>query len=188
MSSGKIDMTADYYSELALRARTDEAAFEELYEYFFPRVYNFIYARLKNSSDADDVTSVTFIKMTENLERYNPAQAAFSTWLFRIATNSIIDSTRRRDNSHETEWEEFFDPAAPEYQEPEAQALSQEDNRELFAALDKLNERERRIIELKFFSELDTRTIAEVLNMTESNVRTTLHRTLAKLKKILGGA
>ena len=175
----------EYYNDLARRATTNEEAFEELYEHFFPRVYNFVYARLKNSADADDVTSITFMKMNENLERYNPAVAAFSTWLFRIASNAIIDHTRRRDKSGETEWDEFFDPAAPEYQEPEAQALTAEGNRELLAALDTLNERERRIVELKYFSEMDTRSIAEVLNMTEGNVRTTLHRTLAKLKKFL---
>ena len=179
-------MTDNYYNQLARQAITDEEAFEELYEHFFPRVYNFIYARLKNSADADDVTSVTFMKMNENLEKYNQSKAAFSTWLFRIALNSIIDHTRRRDNSKETEWEEFFDPAAPEYQEPEAQALDKESNRELYAALDKLNERERRIVELKFFSDLDTRSIAEILSMSESNVRVTLHRTLAKLKNFLG--
>ncbi len=178
-------MADNYYNLLAQRATTDEEAFEELYEHFFPRVYNFIYARLKNSSDADDVTSITFTKMNENLENYNRSKAAFSTWLFRIALNSIIDYTRRRDKSNETEWDEFFDPAAPEYQEPEAQTLTKEGNRELLAALDKLSERERRIVELKFFSELDSRSIAEILSMTEGNVRTTLHRTLAKLKKFL---
>ena len=178
-------MTENYYNLLAQRATTDEEAFEELYEHFFPRVYNFIYARLKNSADADDVVSITFMKMNENLEKYSPSRAAFSTWLFRIASNAIIDHTRHIDRNQETEWEEFFDPAAPEYQEPEAQALEKENNRELFAALDKLNERERRIVELKFFSELDTRAIAEILSMSEGNVRTTLHRTLAKLKKIL---
>ena len=83
-----------------------------------------------------------------------------------------------------TEWEEFFDPAAPEYQEPEAQTLAQESNNELLTALDKLNDRERRIIELKFWSDLDTRSIAAVLSMTESNVRVILHRSLGKLKKI----
>ena len=119
-------MTKNYYSELAKRATTDEQAFEELYEYFFPRVYNFIYARLKNSADADDVTSITFMKMNENLERYDSSKAAFSTWLFRITTNALIDHTRRRDKSEETEWEEFFDPAAPEYQEPEAQTLKKQ--------------------------------------------------------------
>ena len=175
----------NYYNELAQRATTDEEAFEELYEHFFPRVYNFIYARLKNSADADDVTSITFMKMNENLEKYNPYVAAFSTWLFRIASNSIIDHTRRSDKNQETEWEEFFDPAAPEYQEPEAQALTKEGNRELLAALDKLNDRERRIVELRYFSEMDTRSIAELMSMTEGNVRTTLSRTLNKLKKFL---
>lgn len=179
-------MTKDYYSALAQRATTDEQAFEELYEYFFPRVYNFIYARLKNSADADDVTSTTFMKMNENLECYDSSKAAFSTWLFRIATNALIDHTRRRDKSEETEWEEFFDPAAPEYQEPEAQTLAQESNNELLTALGKLNDRERRIIELKFWGDLDTRSIAAVLSMTESNVRVILHRSLGKLKKILG--
>ena len=173
------------YNLLAQQATTDEDAFEELYEHFFPRVYNFIYARVKNSADADDITSIAFMKMNENLEKYNPAQAAFSTWLFRIATNSIIDHTRHVEKNQETEWEEFFDPAAPEYQEPEAQTLEKEGHRELFAALDKLSERERRIVELKFFSDMDTRSISEILMISESNVRTTLHRTLAKLKNFL---
>lgn len=176
----------DYYSKLARRATTDEQAFEELYEYYFPRVYNFIYARLKNATDADDVTSITFMKMNENLERYDSTKAAFSTWLFRIATNALIDNTRRHDKTTETEWEEFFDPAAPEYQEPEAQIITQENNRELLTALGKLNERERRIIELKFWGDLDNRSIAEILSMSESNVRVTLHRALGKMKNFLG--
>ena len=179
-------MADNYYDILARRATTDEEAFEELYEHFFPRVYNFIYARLKNSADADDVTSTTFMKMNENLDNYNPNIAAFSTWLFRIANNAIIDHTRRREKSNETEWEEFLDPAAPEHEEPERQMINSEISRELLAALDKLNERERRIIELRYWGEQDTRTIAELLSMTESNVRVTLHRTLGKLKNILG--
>ncbi len=180
-------MTKEYYNELARQALTDEEAFEELYEYFFPRVYNFIFARLKNYADADDVVSVTFIKMNENLESYDSAKAAFSTWLFRIAGNALIDYTRRGDKNNETEWdEELFDPAAPEREEPEAVMMTSETNNELLVALKKLNERERRIIELKFWGDMDTREIADVLSMTEGNVRVTLHRALGKLKNILG--
>lgn len=179
-------MTKEYYSELARRATTDEEAFEELYEYFFPRVYNFIFARLKNVADADDVTSVTFMKMNENLESYDPAKAAFSTWIFRIANNALIDHTRRHDKKNETEWDDLLDPSAPEHEEPEAVMMTGETNRELLVALSKLNERERRIIELKFWGDLDTRAIAEVLSMTEGNVRVTLHRALGKMKNILG--
>lgn len=179
-------MTKEFYNELALRATTDEEAFEELYEYFFPRVYNFIFARLKNVADADDVASITFMKMNENLESYDPTKAAFSTWLFRIASNALIDHTRRHENKNETEWDDSLDPAAPEREEPESVMMSGETNRELLAALSKLNERERRIVELKFWGDLDTHAIAEILSMTEGNVRVTLHRTLGKLKNILG--
>ena len=70
-------MTDNYYNLLAKRATTDEEAFEELYEHFFPRVYNFVYARLKNSADADDVTSTTFLKMNENLEIIIPTAPPF---------------------------------------------------------------------------------------------------------------
>ncbi len=179
-------MPKNYYNELAVRATTDEDAFEELYEYFFPRVYNFIFARLKNSADADDVVSVTFIKMNENLESYNPDKAAFSTWLFKIANNALIDYVRRVDRNNETEWNEFFEPAAPENEKPEVVLAMNETSCELLRALDKLNDRERRIIELKFWSDLDTRSIADVLSISEGNVRVTLHRTLGKLKNILG--
>ena len=174
------------YNQLAVAARADENAFEELYEYFFPRVYNFIYARLKNYADADDVASITFLKMNENLESYDPSRAAFSTWLFRIATNAIIDHTRHAENTQETEWDEFLDPAAPDSEEPESYIVESETNRELLRALDELSERERRIVELKFWGDLGTREIAETLNMTEGNVRVTLHRTLGKLKNLLG--
>lgn len=178
-------MTDVDYNVLAQKACTNEDAFEELYMHFFPRVYNFIYARLKNSVDADDVTSITFIKMNENLDKYDPKKASFSTWLFRIAINTIVDHTRKNPKDNETEWEEFFDPAAPEYVEPEAQTLEKESQQELLSALKKLSEKERHIIELKFFAELDTRSIADVLEMSESNVRVTIHRTLTKLKNIL---
>ena len=178
-------MSKTNYDDLAQEACTNENAFEELYEHFFPRVYNFIYARLKNAENADDVTSITFMKMNENLNRYDPTKASFSTWLFRIAINSIVDHTRHNSQNNETAWNDFFDPATPEHEEPEAQILKSEGNQELLSALNKLADRERRIVELKFFSERNTKDIADILDMSESNVRVTLHRSLTKLKKIL---
>ena len=68
----------EYFNDLALRAISDEEAFVELYEYFFPRVYNFIFARLKNSADADDVVSVTFMKMTTTILAKLPFQRGYS--------------------------------------------------------------------------------------------------------------
>ena len=52
-----------YYNELALRAQTDQDAFSDLYEYFFPRVYNFLFSRVKNRDAADEIVSIAFEKM-----------------------------------------------------------------------------------------------------------------------------
>ena len=174
-----------YYNTLAVRARVDEDAFNELYRHFFPRVYNFIYARMKNVDLADDVVSITFMKVYENLDNYNPTKAAFSTWIFRIASNAMMDHYRRTQSHGEVEWDETIDPPAPEFREPEAQALIEDGKAELLRAIDKLNERERRIVELKYFSDMGNKEIAEVLGISANNVGVVLHGALKKLKKHL---
>ena len=174
-----------YYSLLAQRAVEDDDAFTELYEYFFPRVYNFVFSRLKNGAEADDVTSVTFQKMYENLGRYDPGKAAFSTWLFRIATNAITDRVRFRPRNKEAEWEDFFDPAGPDSEKPETRMLASESKEELLLAIGKLSEREQRIIALKYWSGLGNKEIAEIMGLNYSNVGTILSRALKVLRKDL---
>ncbi len=175
-----------YYNELAVRARDDEQAFTVLYNHFFPRVYNFIYARMKNADSADDVVSMTFMKVYENLEKYNPTKAAFSTWLFRIASNSMLDYFRRTQSRGEVEWDETFDPPAPDFEEPETKVLKAEGNAEILRAMDKLTEKERRIVELKYFSGVGNKEIAELLGITANNVGVVLHGALKKMRKVLG--
>ena len=174
-----MEVAGNYYNELARRAVYDEDAFSELYEHFFPRVYNFIFARLKNPDAADDVVSITFMKMYENLSRYDPNKAAFST------LNSMTDFFRRKESSQEAEWEDFFDPAAPEYQEPEAKVLAEEGSAELLKAIGTLTDKERRIVELKYFSGLGNKEIAEIMGITANNVGVVLHGALKKLRKKL---
>jgi len=177
---------AMYYTLLANRAKTDEQAFVELYQHFFPRIYNFVYSRLKNTVDADDVTSDVFLKMSDHLDRFDAKKASFSTWLFRIATNAVTDQARRTQKLGETEWNDVFSPEAPDSETPEANALHEEGNEELLKALDKLSEREKKIVEMRYFMDAEFGFIAETLDMKPGAVRTALHRALEKLKEILG--
>ncbi len=181
-----MEKSVGYYNILAQRAIHEEEAFVELYEYFFPRVYNFIFSRLKNAAESDDVTSIVFQKMYENLKNYDSSKAAFSTWLFRIATNAITDRVRRQDSRKETEWADFFDPAAPDTVNPESNLVNDENNKELLAAIASLDEREQRIISLKYWSDLSNKEIADVLGISYSNVSTILNRALKRLRKHYG--
>lgn len=176
-----------YYNMLARRAVSEEAAFDELYEHFFPRVYNYVFARLKNAADADDVTSIAFLKMNNRLAGYDSSKAAFSTWFFTIVNHALVDHTRA--NKPQVSWEEFFsnEDCSPIPQEagPEAKLLQAEGKSELLTAVGRLSEREQRLIELRFSMDMSHQEIAGALDMTGGSVRTALHRALEKLKKIM---
>ena len=90
MQESVAERRSGYYNELAERARYDKEAFSELYDYFFPRVYNFIFAKVKNTEQADDIISITFEKIFVKLGDYDSGKGAFSTWIFRIALNENL--------------------------------------------------------------------------------------------------
>ena len=176
-----------YYNELAEKAKYDKEAFGELYDYFFPRVYNFIFAKVKNAEQADDIISVTFEKVFVKLGDYDSGKGAFSTWIFRIALNEMNSLFRKHKQLNEAAWEDFFEPVDGR-KTPEQQVLSDEGDSHLLLALDKLNDRERRIVSLKYFTGISNKEIAEMEDMTANNVGVVLHRALDKLKAILEGS
>jgi len=174
------------WNTLAREALTDEAAFDELYDHFFPIIYNVIYARVKNAAIADDIVSDTFLKMTQNLGSFDETRASFATWLSRIAMRTLTDYYRWQSYRQNVEWDDVFSPAVDEKERPEGRLLAKEGKSELLLALGKLSEREQRIIELKFWGEMSNKEIAQAMDMTPSNVGVILHRAMGTLKKVLG--
>lgn len=182
----RLNPTNADWNDIAEEALTDEAAFDELYEHFFPIIYNLVYARVKNSAVADDIVSDVFVKMTEKLDTFDRSKASFATWLNRIASRTLTDYYRW--NSHRSgnvEWDDVLSPSAPKSEEPEYKYLAAEGKKELLLALGKLSEREQRIIEMKFWGDMSNKEIAETLDITPSNVGVILHRAMGQLKEIL---
>lgn len=179
------DIKIMYYNKLAMRAATDKQALHELYEAFFPRVYNFIYARTKNAAVADDIVSDTFLKAVKNIGSFDSTLASFSTWLFRIANNTLYDYTKWKSYRQDAEWDDNYGGKTESKNEPEGMFFANEEKKMLLDALKKLNEREQKIVELKYFSDLSQKEIATLLDITPSNVGVILHRAIGKLKKEL---
>lgn len=176
-----------YFNELAVRAITDEDAFTELYQHFFPRVYKHIFAKVLDENIADDIIGKVFMKIYDHLKDYNPEKAAFSTWIFHITENELKmhwRSKKYHDDNVE-EWDEEFNPAAPEFEEPEHRAMREETAEQIKAALQKLPERERKIIEMVYWLNYKPAKIAEILEMTPNHVSVTLSRAKNSLKKYL---
>lgn len=177
-----------YWNNLAVEAITDEDAFTELYQQFFPRVYKFLMTKTANPEISDEIVSKTFLKMYENLRKYDPTKAAFSTWLYRIAENELTSfwRTNKYRGEHETEQDENFDAVAPEFEEPEQKILQTERQKKIRSALEKLSERERKIIEMTYWLNYPPRKIAELLDLKPNTVSVILKRAKESLKKYLG--
>lgn len=160
-------------------------AFGKLYDKNIDKIYRFIFLRISKKSDAEDITQKVFLKAWENMDKYEIREnIPFSSWLYRIAKNSIIDYYRTEKNHPGIE-------DVPEYELGEAptdhekKAQDKLKFKEIKEALNELTENQQDVIIMKFIEELENEEIAEILNKTEVAVRVTQHRALKKIKKII---
>ena len=175
----------DSWGRMAQRALHDETAFTELYQHFFPRVYQYLLGKTKDSDLADEIVSDVFFRMYRHLTKYDATKGAFSTWLFRIAQNTLSDYYRRNPGKNDVPLEDDFEIAASPKETPEATALSKERNEELKRAIDSLPERQRQILEMTYWLGLKSGEIGEALGMPAGSVRFALKQARDQLKKIL---
>lgn len=170
-------------NELAViaRAKAEPDAFTALYDHYFPRIYSYVRYRVPDAAAAADVTSQVFEQAYRHLASYDPARAAFSTWLFTIARNALYNHTRGQKLRRWLSLDHVIgkpDHAPP----PEAAVIHQEAHADLLEAVARLPERERDILALKFGAALTNRRIADLTGLTENNVAVILYRAVRRLR------
>jgi RNA polymerase sigma-70 factor (ECF subfamily) len=158
-------------------AASESIDWDAVYRDELPRVYNFFRYRVLDRATAEDLTSTTFEKAWRARSTYKKDRASPSTWLLSIARNVAVDHYRR---SNRPEIPLTADIAGRET--PESDALKQAELRRLITLLAGLEDRERELLALKYGAEATNRAIAALTGLTESNVGTILHRTIAGLR------
>lgn len=159
-------------------AQKDPARFAELYERNFERVYAFIARRVRDRNEAEEVTSEVFHQALASLPRFQWRGVPFAAWLFRIASNSIVDRSKR---------------AAREQQLPENLQLATEvttqefeyDNEQrarLFKLVNLLPEAQRIVITMRFSEEKSISEIANEIGRSEGAVKQLQFRALQNLR------
>ncbi len=146
--------------------------FAELVRRRSPGVLAFLRRMLVDLEDARDVTQLTFVRVWENLHRYDPSWA-FSTWVFRIASNLAIDALRSRRTRERTLAENFRLLRGGRGVEPDGPlGLERVDIRRIFeVCAAALSEKQRLVFVLREFEERENREIAGILDCRESTVR-----------------
>ncbi len=162
-------------------AATVRETFAELYEEYLDKVFRYIQYRVNNMQLVEDLTSTVFEKALTNFSRYSSDKASFSTWIFSIARNVVIDYYRVNGKRQAVSLEEATDRPSGDLS-PEEELLKREELKRLQVCLIALSQEEQEIIRLKFGAELNNRQIAKMLGLSESNVGTKLYRGVKKLR------
>ena len=155
---------------------------EEMYEQYFSKIYNYVFFRVMNKQDAEDITSIVFLKVAEAFSSFDPSKGDFSSWIFRIAENSLIDFYRKKRFSVNIEDLDDSLTLSTDF-EGEANLIKNERLKIMYNELAFLDGKTRHIIAQKYFLDKTIRQIAKDMNMNESTVSTMHNRGLQKLRK-----
>ena len=183
---GAPGITEEDIKEIAVRAsHRDPSAFTYLYRFYFSQVFTFINFRVSRREDAEDLANGVFEKALGAIDRYQPKPAQFSTWLYTIAKNCIIDHYRKRRLPLDGEAETDVVPATDHWCDPVACILLDERKRTLREALHELTLDQREVIECRFFFELSIQETATAMARTEGAVKALQFRALDNLHRLL---
>jgi RNA polymerase sigma factor (sigma-70 family) len=168
-------------SEAGKDAVSSVEAFTAFYEQYLPKIFRYVSYRVNDKFLAEDITSIIFEKALTKFSQYNAEKAAISTWIFRIARNTVIDHYRASSRERTVQLDEALD--TPEHDKsPEQAMIEEEESRMLQRCIKKLSGAEQEIVSLKFSAEMTNRQIAGMLGLTESNVGVILYRAVRKLR------
>jgi RNA polymerase sigma-70 factor (ECF subfamily) len=161
---------------LVAAAQKDPTRFGELYEIHFEQVYAYIARRVNSRETAEDITSEVFHKALTNLKRFEWRGVPFVGWLFRIASNAIIDQAKRSSKE------------VSDLEDPEEIAVAEVDfadaihRARLFRFVEDLPEDQRRVVTMRFGEEKSIREIATEIGRSEGAVKQLQFRGLQNLR------
>ena len=163
--------------------RYDHQALSGFCELYYRDVYGYIYYRVSNVQDAEDLTDDVFLKMVEGIRSCRAREEkSFLAWLFRIANNSVVDHHRRQAvRDHLPLDEEHL----PTHSGPEAPVETKLTQERLQQAIPKLTGDQQQVIILRFIEGLSNAETAQILGKSEGAIKALQHRGLASLRRIL---
>jgi len=169
--------------QLVRRAATDQDAFGELYSLNVRRIYSYIYYRVGNHQNAQDLTARVFHRALKNIQKYEDRGIPFSAWLYRIAHNLVANFHRDQNRRQTVSFDNITVPGFSNH--PERETIEREEREILLEVVQLLPAERQELLILKFINHLSNAEIGEIMGRTEGAVKSLYHRTLVSLRKEL---
>jgi RNA polymerase sigma-70 factor (ECF subfamily) len=167
--------------QLVAAVKQDTAAFAALYDRYLTPVYRYLFSRVGNHQEAEDLTSKVFLTALERFEQFRP-DSSFAAWLFTIARNKSIDFFRQQHPEAELPDDRL---AAPAEDDPAALAVREADRQAIFQIIGAFPPDDRELLNLRFAADLTYSEIAHLLGRGESAVKKQVYRLLERIEKKL---
>ncbi|MBX7240542.1 MAG: sigma-70 family RNA polymerase sigma factor [Bacteroidia bacterium] len=161
-------------------SQKDPGAFGEIYNFYYNRIFLFIFKRVEEEDEAVDITAQTFLKALTNIGKFSFQGVPFAAWLYRIALNEV-NMYYRKDKSQLTE--SVGKVQIAEMLEETDAIVSEDMVKQLSTILQKLDPDDMQLISLRFFEGMPFKEVADILGITENNAKVKTYRILDKMKK-----
>jgi RNA polymerase sigma-70 factor (ECF subfamily) len=169
---------------LAQRARHDSEAFGVLYERHIGPIYRYVYYRVGNVEDSEDLTARVFTRALKHVRNYRDRGVPFSAWLYRIAHNVVANY--HRDNSrHPSVPLDDMELHGAHHDDADAKIDVDRQRDRLIRAIALLPEDRQQLVVLKFVQQLQNAEIGQIMNRSEGAIKSLYHRTLEQLREAL---
>jgi RNA polymerase sigma-70 factor (ECF subfamily) len=179
---------ADMLALLKAARAGDSAAYDRLYNLYADRVFRYLYARLGQRELAEDLTADVFVRLLQNLPRFNVNTArpvaSFSAFVYRVAGNLLTDQYRKQKHRDHQDIDDQPN-LADRRPEPFAQTAAFENGRELMDAMRLLGAEQQAVLLYRFSEEFSVCEVAEIMGKTTGAIKALQHRAIANLRRIL---
>jgi RNA polymerase sigma-70 factor (ECF subfamily) len=175
LTSEKINHESDEL-KIIRAAKQDSKAFGDLYKLYVEQVFRYLYSRIGNVHEAEDITAQTFLVAFESFDRFRQEEH-FASWLFTIARNKAMDHFRQRKNTSSID--EIDD--IPVENDPLYGVIQSEQTAALSKLIQALPEEDRELLRLRFLAEMSFPEISHILHRNKEAVKKLTYRLLARL-------
>ncbi len=161
----------------------DEAALTQLYEENFDKIYRYIVLKIGDRAEAEDMTQQVFLKAFKSISGYRSKGSPFSSWLFRIAHNQVVDYWRKKSKRPTVPLEETL--VGSNHSNPTSYVERKMEIEKLVAATKGLTEMQREVISLRFAGGLPVAQVASLMGKSEGAIKALQHSAVASLRRIM---
>lgn len=168
-------------AELVELAKDDKEAFGAIYERYLKKIYNYVYYRIGNHQDAEDLTARVFYRAMAHIGTYTERGIPFQAWLYRIAHNLVANWHRDRGRRKIIPLDEFV-ASSLRAEAPDRMTEDREERELLLSAIRRLPPERQQLLILKFVEKQSNVEIGEMMGRTEGAIKSLYHRTLLSLR------